>query len=322
MRGSLEFKKSYPFNFVSITKTPWGGNQISRLKKQYFPDELESIPKRIGESLEIHVKTLLVKWIEAAEPLSVQVHPQHSHKTLKKNECGKHEAWFVYDVKNPSPIYLGFKEDYSVEEIQNCLQSNEPLQCLHSFLPQKNSYITIPPGCVHALGAGTFIAEPQHVLENHEGKTFRIFDWNRCYNEKGERDPNGSTRELHLEDALSAIDWNLPRGEELEKKFVRKFKHQENFAGDESNPFVLQTFLKEGEYKIERCGKHEFYLITVFSGFVEIENKNKRLTLKGGESACLPKSDSFYRIKLTDMFHSKPCALLFSLHPAYLESGS
>lgn len=317
MTNDLQLKKSYPFTFVPITKTPWGGYQIARLKQKYFPKETALIPDRIGESLEIRVKTLLLKWIDAAEPLSVQVHPHHSHKVLQDNECGKHEAWFIYNVENPSPLYLGFKEGYSQQEIKTCLQSQNPLDCLHSFLPQKNSYITIPPGCVHALGTGTFIAEPQHVLEKQEGKTLRIFDWNRLYNSKGERDESGSPRELHLHDALKVIDWELPRGVELEKKFVKQFKHEDYFDGDIYNPFVLQTFLKSGKFTIPHFAKYEFSLLTVFSGSMTVFDGNHIIKLSGGESACLPKAIQPYVLELSSEFNSEPCALLFSYNPDY-----
>lgn len=319
MMDVLEPQKSSPFNFVPIVKTPWGGRQISKLKRRYFPEQEANIPERIGESLEIHVQSLLVKWIEAAEPLSIQVHPNHTHPLLGKAECGKYEAWFVYQLHNPSPIYLGFKEGLSKEKIQNCLQSSNPLDCLHSFVPKKNSYISIPAGCVHALGSGIFIAEPQHVIPEQDGITWRIFDWNRLYNTEGQRDDRGKPRALHLNQALSAIDWNLPCGKELEKKFVQVFEHGEYFSGNEYNPFALQVFTKPEEFSLNKFAENHFSLLTVFSGRVTIFKEDKKiLELQGGESACLPKSLKMYQIKIESMFEEDPCALVFALNKEYL----
>ncbi len=320
MKSEMKFVKAFPFQFVPITKTPWGGMQISKLKKLYFPEQTPLIPERIGESLEIRVGSLLLKWIEASEPLSVQVHPQNFNSILNEGECGKHEAWFVYQVQNPSPIYLGFKENFSQDEIEACLKSATPLDCLHSFLPKKNAYISIPPGCVHALGTGTFIAEPQHLIPGKDGKTLRLFDWNRLYNAKGERDSHGSPRELHFQDALSAIDWSLPRGALLEKKFVSEFQHSDYFSGNKLNPFALQTFLKEDFLDLRNFSAYEFSLITVFSGCVNIANGKDVLTLVGGESACLPiLENSHYKIKLKKMFDTEPCALVFAINKNFLE---
>jgi len=313
--------KSSSFNFVPITKTPWGGSQISKLKKKYFSEEINNIPDFIGESLEVYVKSLLIKWIDAKEPLSVQVHPKNSHPALQIHECGKPEAWFVYSLHNPSPVHLGFKDGYSVEEIKASLQSEDPLKYVHSFLPEKHSYISIPTGCVHALGSGTFIAEPQCVIPQKEGKTWRLFDWNRLYNDKGQRDNSwGKPRQLHVKDAISAIDWTLPRGAKLEQHLVKKLKHTDRFEGDKTNPFCLQLFTKKGTFHYNPLVLQHFSLLTVFEGNVTISNEHEKMTFTGGESGYLPPSSTPYSIEINSQFDTDPCLLLFSLNERYLNN--
>lgn len=263
MSVPLKFFKFDPYNFVPISKTPWGGSQIVAIKKKYLSNQKDKIPFRIGESLEGQVDSLLLKWIDATEPLSVQIHPQNSNPLLQPGECGKPEAWFVQNLCNPSPIYLGFKEGYSQEDITQCLLSNNPTDCLYSFIPNKNDYISIPTGCIHALGAGILIAEPQRIIPNQEGKTWRIFDWNRHYSKQGERDDAGQPRELHIKQALSAIDWDLPRGSLLKKKLVTNLKNGDRFLGSIYNPFCIELYEQEEVMDIRPLLQDQFSFITV-----------------------------------------------------------
>lgn len=313
MNNLLKLYKFEP-NFVPITKTPWGGMQIPILKKKYLSNIIQKTPNRIGESIEGQVDSLLLKWIDATEPLSVQIHPKNSNPLLKPGECGKPEAWFVYNLLNPTPLYLGFKDGYSKEEIENCLFSENPTECLHSFIPKKNDYISIPTGCVHALGAGILIAEPQQIVPHKEGKTWRIFDWNRAYNEKGEREINGSPRELHLQEALSAIDWDLPRGEAIEKILVQNLKHKDKFLGNAQNPFCVQLYSEPGIFNFKSFPSHSFSFITVFSGNVNISNHQYNLKLTGGESGFILFSSNDYQIDVSQKFGEVPCVLIFSLN--------
>lgn len=302
------FYKVIPFHFVSFSKTPWGGDHISAIKKKYFPNEKENIPFLIGESWEIstdplfpsqikkengHIVNLneivqlplLLKWIHSRDLLSVQLHPENNNPLLKENECGKSEAWLVVDVEPSGFVYLGFKEGLSQDQIMEYLRNNEAEKCLYKFTPKKFDYISVPPGCVHALGPGVFVAEPQNILPNKSGKTWRISDWKRLY--------NGKPRELHVEQALDAIDWNLPRGAALEKMLVREMKSGVPFYGDETNPFALELFSEMGVFPYAQLQKNSFSVVTVFSGQVTISvdadaDKSKSITLIGGESAFIP----------------------------------
>lgn len=313
MNHENEFLKFPSNQFVPIKKTPWGGTHIATIKKRYLSHQIK-IPNHIGESLEAHWENLLLKWIDAIEPLSVQVHPNNSNSYLSLNECGKSEAWFVHTLENPSPVYLGFKEEYSQEDIIKCLKSADPTECLHSFIPQKNDYISIPMGCVHALGAGILAAEPQIVLPNKEGKTFRLFDWNRRYDTHGHRNENGTPRELHIDAGLNAIDWTLPRGTNIEKTLIKNLKHGERFLGDAYNPFCLQLFEKEVSTIFEPLVKNQFSVITVFSGKIEISSSENTFILMGGETGVLKNADENVNITISSMFTESPCVLIFTLH--------
>lgn len=341
--------KCDPFNFVPLTRTPWAGEQISRLKRKFFPENKDKIPELIGESWEVSTDAqfpskifisdqtqqelnsefislnnllnanainilgedtykkygahfpLLLKWLEANDLLSVQLHPANSNPQLKENECGKPEAWLVLNVEKNGFVYLGFREGLSKEEILTCLKNDALDKCLHKYYPRSFDYISVPPGCVHAIGPGVFVAEPQYVLPKKIAKTWRISDWKRLYNSEGKLSPNGKPRELHAEESLSSINWNLPCGIELEKLLIRHIKSNELFHGDKNNPFALKIYNGTNQsHKYAHLIPNSFSLFTVWQGKVTLRNDKEILHVKGGESGFICASTQSINILLEE----------------------
>jgi mannose-6-phosphate isomerase len=220
-------------HFTPLTRTPWAGFEISRSFKQH----VAARPDRIGESWEFSCDPdfpsrlddgrllmdviaeapsemlgptqsqtceILVKLIEASEPLSVQLHPSDDDPNLKPQECGKPESWLVLSAQPGSGIYLGFAKPLSKSELTTHQWTKESLQ----FVPVNvGDYFEIEPGVPHAIGPGVCLLEPQRILFGKSGKTFRLWDWDRRYNSQGEVDMiNGTARELHLQQAAHLLD--------------------------------------------------------------------------------------------------------------------
>ncbi|MEY4065063.1 MAG: hypothetical protein RIR26_1271 [Pseudomonadota bacterium] len=287
----------------------------------FFSDMLQSMPEhflgqRIARLYGAHCP-LLLKWLNALEPLSVQVHPTHSHPALKSNECGKPESWLVLATEPGGHVFLGFKENIPKEEIIQALQSDRAADVMHCVTPEVGDSIAIPPGCVHATGPGVLIAEPQFVLPARSGKTWRISDWGRLYNEKGERDPNGKPRELHVDAALSAIDWTLPRGKALEKALVHALKHQQVLPADHYNPFPVQYFSQSGSYTYDPLVEGQFSLVTCWEGQIRLHSHGgDELVLKSGESGFIAAAAGCVDISLTSAVPSeRPSAAFFGFIP-------
>ncbi|MEN9824919.1 MAG: hypothetical protein RI953_664 [Pseudomonadota bacterium] len=245
---------------------------------------------------------LLLKWLNAKEPLSVQVHPAHSHPLLKAGECGKPESWLVMNNSNGQGyVFLGFKEGLSKDDIMSALRQDKPRDVMHVVYPKVGDYISIPTGCVHATGPGVLIAEPQYVLPGKSGKTWRISDWGRRYNSQGELDPQGQPRELHIDEALSAIDWNLPRGTELEKLLIQRMEHKQIFSGDIHNPFPVQIFSQAGIYEYKPLVDQQFSLVTCWEGKLQLIAKSgEAIVLRAGESGLVAASAGAIKIALAE----------------------
>jgi len=239
-------------NFTPLSRTPWAGSKIfGAYKASLFPDRNEL---RIGESWEFSCDPdfpsqisgtnltlsdlvekkpeellssaliskmgsrnceILVKLLNASSPLSLQVHPEDSDSSLKPNECGKPESWLILDAEEGAGIYLGFSRPVSKPELIRALNDADSAKELLQFVEVKpGDYFEIAPGVPHAVGPGVTLLEPQRIKFGQSGKTYRMWDWGRKYDEKGNlSQESGSPRELHLEPAMKLINPEVQVGD-------------------------------------------------------------------------------------------------------------
>lgn len=138
---------------------------------------------------------LLVKFIDAANDLSVQVHPNDAIAAQRHGCSGKTEMWYVVDANDDAKLISGFKNPISKEQYKK-LSSEQIVESLHEYKISKGDMFYLPAGTIHSIGAGAFIAE----IQQSSDITYRIYDFNR-------KDKNGNYRELHTDLAAEAIDF-------------------------------------------------------------------------------------------------------------------
>lgn len=148
---------------------------------------------------------LLFKFIDASDKLSLQVHPNSELAYQRYQQLGKTELWYIIDAKPNAGLYIGFKKDTSQEEFLNALKQGNLEEMIQFHPVKKGDAFFIPAGTVHAIGEGILLAEIQEASDI----TYRIFDWNR-------KDENGLERELHIEEALEAINYKQGRGYKMD----------------------------------------------------------------------------------------------------------
>lgn len=223
----------YPLLFEPIYQyRPWGGRQLSKLLKTPLPggdpigeawllsdrDDFQSVvangPLK-GQTIRQLLKEskdelmgkfvgefdrfpLLLKFLDAHEMLSVQVHPSEANADLlPMGETAKSEAWVVLEAGNDSRIYAGLKPGTTKATIQNSLSDGTVEEHLASFVPHKGDGIFIPAGTIHALGGDVLVFE----IQQNSDVTFRLYDWNHIDAR------TGHPRELQIDKALECIDF-------------------------------------------------------------------------------------------------------------------
>lgn len=143
---------------------------------------------------------LLIKYIDANQDLSVQVHPNDELAKAKHDSKGKTESWYIMQSDEKSKIYYDLKKGVSKDDFIKAINDDSTLDLINHKNVSKGDFFHIPAGTVHTIGKGNLILEIQQASDI----TYRIFDFNR-------KDDNGNKRELHLEDALEAISFgNAP----------------------------------------------------------------------------------------------------------------
>ena len=141
---------------------------------------------------------LLIKFIEARDNLSLQVHPGDDLAGVRHGAPGKSELWHIIDAEPGSKIYLGLRERLDAAEYERRVADNTFMEAVARYTPAPGDNFLVPAGRVHAIGAGVLLAE----IQQSSDITYRIYDYDR-------RDTDGNPRPLHIAEARDAIDFKV-----------------------------------------------------------------------------------------------------------------
>ena len=139
---------------------------------------------------------LLIKFIDANDSLSVQVHPDDNYAAVYEGGLGKNEIWYIMDARPGAKLVEGLKAGVTKEIFAKAIKENRIKECLLEVEVKQGDVVNIPAGLVHAIGAGLVIAEIQQTSDI----TYRVFDYNRV-------NSKGVGRLLHLKKALDVINF-------------------------------------------------------------------------------------------------------------------
>ena len=225
---------------------------------------------------------LLIKFIDAKEALSIQLHPNDKLAKKRHNSFGKTEMWYVMQADKNANLIVGFKEEVNSETYKKHLQEKTLLKILNSELVEKGDVFFIPTGRVHAIGAGVLLAEIQQTSDI----TYRIYDWDR-------KDDEGNYRELHTENALEALDF------EVKSSYKTSYKVGVNKKSTivKCPFFTTNIIIVDGEININHTNKDSFIIYMCVSGNVIFANNNFELELNYGETILIPNSLNHFEIK-------------------------
>ena len=254
------------------------GNSIvgsGRHKGLSFSQYLETVGRTVLGWKCMQDFPLLIKFIDAKDNLSVQVHPGDDYALENENEYGKNEMWYVIDSEPGAGLYVGFNCQVSREEVEQRVADNTILEIMNFYLTKPGDVFFIPAGTVHAIGAGNLICE----IQQSSNCTYRLYDYGRV-------DKFGNPRELHLEKALDVLNYQQYEPVELKQEDGKvKCKY-----------FEVQLLDVEGEKKIP-LSDDSFYSAVCIKGNGIIRVEDKEENLKAGDSIFIPATNDLLDIK-------------------------
>ena len=235
-----------------------------------LPDLIEKYGARFAGKYAGETFPLLLKFIDAAESLSVQVHPDDSYANANENgKLGKTEAWLILDAPAGSQLVYGIKAGTGLTELRTACEAGAAVEGLLRKVDVKPGDVCfIPAGCVHAIGAGIMLYE----IQQSSDVTYRFYDWDRV-------DKNGNRRELHIDKALDVtdLDFTLDPIPAPDAPVARVL--------DETY-FTLDLMKVDGEQSVPAI--NHFGMLTVLEGELTLAWQGGSHKLKKGESLYVP----------------------------------
>lgn len=222
---------------------------------------------------------LLIKFIDAKTPLSIQVHPSNELAKARHNSFGKNEMWYVMEAEKDSELIIGFNQETDKKSYQEHLNNSTVTEILNIEKVNQGDTFYIPTGRVHAIGAGVLLAEIQQTSDI----TYRIYDYDRVDKATGEK------RELHTDLALNAIDFNL----------YENYKTDYTTTINTTNKLVHSLYFKTNFIHVnEKLSRDitnidSFVIYICVEGDMVINCNNQIISLTKGETILVPASIVF-----------------------------
>ena len=301
----------YPLKFSPIFKNYiWGGNKLKTvLNKNYTTKtcaecwELSGVAGNISvvsngflaknnlqELIEIYMGDLvgdkvyeqygiefpiLIKFIDAKQKLSIQVHPDDEMAGKRHNAYGKTEMWYLMEVGADSDIIVGFNKKTNKEEYMEALNNKKIKDILNIERALPADVFFIPAGRIHAIGKDILLAEIQQTSD----VTYRIYDWDRV-------DINGKSRELHTELAVDAIDYSFHK--EYKTPYQRTDHGSTQLANCKHFTTNLVSLSRTMEKNYDDLDSFVVYICTSGSLNITWGNDSQYITVENGETILLP----------------------------------
>ncbi len=216
---------------------------------------------------------LLIKFIDAKENLSVQLHPDDVLAKKRHNSFGKTEMWYIMQADEGCGIIVGFKDGVSVEDYENSLENNSIEDLLNFEEVQPGDTFFIKPGLIHAIGKGVVLAEIQQTSDI----TYRVYDYNRT-------DSEGNARQLHTEEAKDAIDFEANN----EYKIDYASKENDKISLVENQYFKTKQIKLSKELTLDYSSTDSFVIYMNIEGDTKVSTNRGDEVLKAGETLLIP----------------------------------
>lgn len=228
---------------------------------------------------------LLIKFISAAQDLSIQVHPDDAMANRMGHPYGKTEMWYIVRTQPGASLCSGFNADFSADGYTQSLEDGTLMQHLSRHVTQPGDCFFIPAGRIHSIGAGNFLVE----IQQSSNDTFRVYDFDRT-------DAQGNKRQLHVAEAREALDYKAY------PEYRTHYTLQPNACTPLVNcpQFTTRLYSLTESVKADYSAIDSFVILIAFEGSATIRYDEGELMLKAGQSVLFPATTQGIEIKPLD----------------------
>jgi mannose-6-phosphate isomerase len=251
------------------------GKSLTELIENH-PEEVlgTAVYKKFGKQF-----PLLFKYLDAKTDLSIQVHPNDELAKIRHNSFGKTEMWYIMQADENARIIVGFKEKSNAKEYVAHLENKTLLDLLEEVNVKTGDVFFLETGTVHAIGAGLVVAEIQQTSDI----TYRLYDFDRV-------DADGNLRELHIDLALDAINYDKVETHKIYAKETNKSNEMVNC------PYFTTNYLPlDGTTKVSKTSA-SFTVYMCTEGAFQLEYNQITYNYKKGDTVLIPATLTNYNL--------------------------
>ncbi len=218
---------------------------------------------------------VLIKFIDAKEPLSVQVHPSDAYALEHEGEYGKTEMWYVVDAEPGASLYFGVEKEMTKDEFRRRIAENTLTEALHRAPVGRGDVFFIESGTVHAIGAGILVCE----IQQNSNTTYRVYDYGRV-------GADGKPRELHIEKAV-AVSKLTPSDTSAARHAPEKVPGGQKTLLASCRYFTTEKYEIDGTVFLE-AGEKSFLSVVLTEGEAKIAGPENTVRMNAAESVFVP----------------------------------
>lgn len=307
---------TYPLLFHPVYKDYiWGGNRISRefnrntrlptcaeswevsdrpegmslvANGEHAGTSLHELVTRMGTDLvgvanDVTRFPLLIKILDAKKRLSVQVHPNNKNAQSLQAEP-KTEMWYVLDAEPDAIVYAGLTPGTTRESFEQAMAEGTLVSMLNAITVKQGDVVFIPGGTIHAIAEGCLLLE----VQQNSNTTYRVYDWDRV-------GADGKPRELHVEKALAAINWDETTRPNTDPIIIQKAESNTLWELVACPYFRIMRHDLSAPELVTNDGQ-SFHALFVESGQVRVSIGDCSETLPAGTSCLIPASVGEYEL--------------------------
>ena len=253
-----------------VADGPYAGKKLNELVEELKGKLVgEDNYQRFGNEF-----PLLIKFIDARQDLSIQVHPTDEIAKMQGKERGKTEMWYLMDSDKDATLLCGLKKKITPEEYAQMVENDTIVDAIDRYEVKEGDCFFLPAGRIHAIGTGCFLAEIQQTSD----VTYRIYDFKR-------KDKNGNYRQLHTKEAAECINYNVESNYRTDYTPVKN----QGVSLVQCPYFNTAVYDLDEPMTIDYSELDSFVILIGVKGNATItDNEGNTFTLQAGESVLVP----------------------------------